>query len=286
MSGFRANQIIIIDAIPEGELQTGRQLEELISDTINCNDVPLTVRRVVCRTELDVRNELSLVLAQLQESKIVPIIHIEGHADREFLELPKGENLPWDEIFVTLRKINVLCCNNLFVSSGSCHSAWATKNVSIWDVCPVYAFLAPRKEIPAGDVLDGFCAFYRTLLVCDTLDEAHDALLKSIPSNAFSFFDSFVIFKRVARLYLREECMGKGRRERQERLLSESLGIDEKVDKRKTRKFIKNILREPFAPQLAHMHRKFLAVDVCPENKARFPFDPRTFELHVLNGLK
>jgi hypothetical protein len=93
MSGFRANQIIIIDAVPEGELQTGRQLEELIVDKLNCSDVPLTVRRVICQTELDVSNELLLVLTQLQESKIAPIIHIEGHADREFLELPLGGTL-------------------------------------------------------------------------------------------------------------------------------------------------------------------------------------------------
>ncbi len=286
MTGFRANQIIIIDAVPEGELQTGRQLETLIIDLLNCSDTPLTVKRVTCQTGLEVSNELSVVLSQLQESKIVPIIHFEGHADREFLELPHGEKLPWSEIFATLRKINILCCNNLFVSSGACHSAWAIKHVSIWDACPVYAFLAPREEISAGNVFEGFSAFYNSLLVCDTLDEAHDALLESTPPNAFSFFDSFYIFKRAAKFYLKKECRGKGRRLRQERLLSGALNNHGELNKQKARKVIKNKLRESYAPQMARIYQKFLVVDVCPENKTRFPFDPRAFELQVLNGPK
>ena len=286
MTGFRANQIVIIDVIPEGELQTGRRIEELIYDLLRTSEATMKVRRVTCRTRVEVTDQLSTILIELQESGSVPIIHFEGHSSREFLELSHKETLPWSEIFAFLRNINIACCNNLFVTSGACHSAWAIENVSILDVCPVYAFLSPREEISAGDILEGFSAFYSTLLCCDTLDEAYESLLKNTPSNTFSLFDSFGIFKRAAKYYLESQCMGKGRRLRQENLLSQARNQHEVLNKQFARKIIKKKLRDSQAPQLNQFYQKFLVIDVCPENKTRFPFDPRAFELQVLNGLK
>ncbi|PKN33942.1 MAG: hypothetical protein CVU61_10905 [Deltaproteobacteria bacterium HGW-Deltaproteobacteria-19] len=50
------------------------------------------------------------------------------------------------------------------------------------------------------------------------------------------------------------------------------------------RKLIKKALKEPHAPYLIKFYRKFMMIDIYPENAKRFSFDAKSFERGVKDG--
>jgi hypothetical protein len=157
--GFHANGFIIIDLVPDRDLQTGRHIAENLTDFINAAGLHLFCQRHHCETENDLIGVFSQIKTRLTERGEISYIHIEGHASRETLELPNGSRVGWKTVFEHFRDINILCKNNLFFSSGACESAYAFKAASITDPCPVFGMLAPEQEVSAGEVLAGYIAF-------------------------------------------------------------------------------------------------------------------------------
>ena len=75
MSENRFNTIVIIDSIPEGELNTARQLRddlEVLSAAF-ANDLNVQLMRVDNLADLD--NCMSLILKNLQNDALFPLIH-------------------------------------------------------------------------------------------------------------------------------------------------------------------------------------------------------------------
>lgn len=279
--GFHANGFVIIDLVPDNELQTGRAIEESLRDSINAQGSSLYCERHKCHTKSDVIKVLENIKARLKNNGEIPYIHIEGHGSREHVELPDGSTMEWGGIFGHFREINLICQNNLFFSSGACESAYAFKAASITLPCPVFGLLAPEKIVQAGSVLDGFVAFYKSLISSSDLNAAFKCFAEKTNGKNYALIFSKLLFEKAAKEYIEQHCMGKGRTKRIDDILSELVmkGID--IPLKKARKQIKDELNKPQAESLNTFHEKFMMIDLYQNNKNRFPFNAVKFEQDV-----
>lgn len=287
-TGFYANHFVIFDFVPKEELQTGRRLEEAILDSIIQEQSESTCVRHRCPNKEDFFIELTMLEEQVRNKGIMPYIHIEGHGTRDYLALLDNTHIDWAELFDKFRCINISCGNNLFFSSGACNSAYSLgKSATIMKASPVFGILAPEKIVLAGNVEDGFTAFYRVLIRTKNLNKAFDAFTQNMNGKNYALIFADQLFKRAAYKYLTEQCKGKGKRQRLETVLSNAVEQKELSDIpiRIIRKKLKEQLEKPQALSLAKFYKKFMLIDKHNlENNERFSFDAVEFERKVKNG--
>lgn len=282
--GFHTNYFVVFDFVPENELQTGRRLEETINDSLIQMKSEVMCVRHRCANKQSFLNELDNLSYFVEKKGIIPYIHVEGHGSPEKLELLDGSSVAWSEVFEKFREINILSKNNLFFSSGACNSAYSMISVtSICKASPVYGLLAPEKVVQAGNVQDGFIAFYQSLIITGNLHSAFSAFADKANGKDYALIFSQLLFEKVAFNYLTEQCMGKGRKKRLELVLTEAMKeIDMPVNK--ARKELKKQLQGPQALALKRFYEKFMTIDIHPENAGRFKFDAVKFERGVKRG--
>ena len=281
--GFTAHAFVIIDLVPCNELETAKQIEEGLGDAIIAENSGLFCYRYKCKTTDDLFKVFSETKRRLEEEGETPYIHIEGHGSKEGVKFPDGSVLPWSKIFEHFREINILCKNNLFFSSGACHSAYAFKTVTINEPTPVFGMLAPVKEVKAGGVLDGYIAFYKSLIRNESLSDAFKALAHVTDGKQYALIVSQLFFEKAACKYIKQHCLGKGRKERLEYLVTQTVKLSGRPVKR-ARKPLKESLRKPQAKYLDKIHKKFMMIDKYTENSKRFKFDAVNLELRVRSG--
>lgn len=278
--GFHAQKFVIIDLIPDSELQTGRSMEENLTDFISAEKSDLSCERHKCDTKEDYFKVINQIKNDLSLSGTLPYIHIEGHGSKESLFFPSKHCISWIDVFQGFREINILSKNNLFFSSGACESAYAYKSATINEACPVLGFLAPEKQVKAGSVSDGFFAFYKSLIKSKSLDDAFNSFADATDAKNYAIVFSSQMFRKAAFNYLTQECMGKGRKIRLENLVSQAIA-ETGGPVKKVRKRIKEELSKPQALLLKEFHQKFMMCDRFPENNKRFSFDAVKFEKDV-----
>ena len=281
--GFHAHKFVIFDCVPDSEMQTGRSIEENLNDFINARNSNLLCERYKCESEEDYFSVIDRIKNDLISSGIVSYIHIEGHGSKEALFFPGGHSIGWSAVFEDFRTINILSKNNLFFSSGACESAYAYKSASITKACPVFGFLAPEKKVEAGSVNDGFIAFYKSLIKNESLNDAFNAFAEATDGKKYAFVFSPHIFERAAFNYLTQHCMGQGRKQRLENVVSQA-AEETGLPVNKVRKYIKAEFSKPQALALKGFHKTFMMCDLYPENSTRFNFDAVKFEQSVRSG--
>jgi len=280
---FHAHKFIIFDLIPCSEMQTGRNIEENLNDFINEDHSDLLCERYECKSEQDFFSVIERIKEDLIKNGNIPYIHIEGHGSKKSVYLPNGSPILWSSIFESFREINILSKNNLFFSSGACESAYAYKAASITKACPVFGFLAPEKEISAGSVIDGFIAFYKSLINNGSLNDAFIEFADATHGKDYAFIFSPHIFEKAAYNYLTQNCRGKGRKKRLEDVVTQAVS-ETSLSVNEARKLLKTELSKPQAQALKKFHHKFMMCDLYPENAARFKFDAVKFEKDVKSG--
>lgn len=280
---FLAHGFVIIDLVPDEDMQTGRHIEEDLLDEISSQGSGLFCERYKCKTQNDLIAVFNIIKDRIKSEGKVSYIHIEGHGSKENLELPDDLDIPWSTVFDHFREINILCKNNLFFSSGACESAYAFKAAIITKPSPIFGMLAPEQEVNAGGVLDGYIAFYKSLIRNESLNDAFDVFAGATNGKQYALIFSQFLFKKAACKYLTQYCMGKGRKDRLENVVTQAVNSTG-IPVKKARKLLKKELNKPQAISLKKFHHIFMMIDKYPENKIRFEFDAVKFEQQVRSG--
>lgn len=278
--GFQAHGFVIIDLVPAEESQTARHIEDSLRDAINAENSNLFCEKYRCETKDALICVFDRIKKRLTDKGEISYIHIEGHASKESVNLPNYTSVPWSEIFEYFREINILSKNNLFFSSGACQSAYAYKSATITKPSPVFGMLAPKQVVKAGSVRDGYVAFYKSLIVNESFNDAFNAFSDATNSNQYALIFSQTFFKIAAYKYIRQYCMGKGRKERLEDVVTQAINsID--VQLKTARSLLKNELKKSQASSLKKYYDTFMMIDIYPENSSRFGFDAVQFERKI-----
>jgi hypothetical protein len=165
--------------------------------------------------------ELLAILSDIAQQATVglrPILHFDAHGDllRGIKLAVSGVFIPWSLLIAHLRAINVATGNNLRVVSGACFSLHAVWEISLSEPCPFFILIAPGKEVSAGLLEDKTFAFYKSAFDGLEIVAAHERhLAPHLSLHHCERVAAYVIAK-----YLRDDCVGKGRRIRREELMT------------------------------------------------------------------
>jgi hypothetical protein len=223
------------------------------------------------------RNEflesLSTIAGDVIQNNISPVVHIDCHGDRNGLVLPKGVHLEWDALYDGLLEINVPCRNNLFLVLAACEGAYLGQIMNLTKPAPCWGLVGPDRPVSFGDMATAFNRFYEEMFSSHDGVKAVMALNNAVPGSArYVFLNCFQLFEDGWATYERKFCMGKGRQQRVERLLTRfRSNIYAPLDTTRARKIVKKRLKEMREPAFKKYRRRFFMIDLYPENAARFP---------------
>lgn len=214
---FYFKSVIWINSLPPGQQGPSRRIIEDLGPYFELTGVKFPV--VAPTTAAIFLQTLEQIeFAARQGAR--PILHFDMHGSEEGLEVgATGEIVPWHIIFSHLRSINVATRGNLCVIAGVCFALRAIEGVKISEACPVYILIAPEKEVSSGFLEDNIFNFYKELLSYGDIVRAYKQHLQS----QLDMFSSEKFFVTVLTRHILHSCTGKGRAERQERLVTEIL---------------------------------------------------------------
>lgn len=270
-STFLANRLLIIESLAENELHTGQRLEDSLSANCRTTSFGLELKAVSHRQEL--LDYLADIARRARDAGLRPIVHLDMHGTRKLglRLLPSGEYLSWPDLAKACRDIVEASDNNLIVVMAACHGFNAAVEIRIRDLTPFTYLIAPSTTVSAGQVDAAFTEFYRTLLATGDFDETWEHL-----PPQYNVLDCEALLLVSYARYVLENCKGKGKRQRLERLLTTFKNSAPGVDLSSNRQQLRQLIR-PSKASFERFRGSFLLAD-RPSNHGRFA---ATFE-HAL----
>ncbi len=211
-TSFGWSAIWVIESIPNGELRTGKELYEgTLQPWVWKNTRPESAPRieyVPVEGEADFFDALDRIINDVRNTGRVPILHVECHGDENGLRLRNEDRVEYDKLTPRLRDLNRLTRHNLFVVMSACYGLHLMSIIKPTDRAPVWGLCGPPDKIPAGQLLDGYRAFYSVLLQGSGVNAARAAMNAAVPSlkEHSVFINAEYIFAWVFRHYLAEMC--------------------------------------------------------------------------------
>lgn len=270
-SEFSFDSILVIESLEENH-KTARKLAfDDLRVYGNTKNKPVTYCSISSVAEFekiisDLVNDLTYGFNRvLSASCNKPIIHIEAHGSKHGIELiGEGEIYPWSEFIDQCRKINRLTLNNLLVVLPICEGFNSIRNVAINDLTPFWGLIG--SELTINNTLEQFSAFYRLLFESDDLMDAFKQL-----DSRFSLYLCEQIFINVFLDYYTRHCVGSGKRERLEKLVTKFREKNPTDNFNQARKLFRSSLQD-FESSFEKFKNRFLLADL-QANSNRFNFD-------------
>lgn len=275
MSGaeFGFNCVRVIQALESSDCPTAHKLYDEVLLPASYSDDILTVSF----EEVESRGQFLTYLGALAEEVITkrlrPILHIEAHGDRDGLELPNGDHIPWQSLGNVLRAINHGSRFNLLLVLGVCSGAHFVRAVNPTEPSPVWALIGPQVKIMDRDLLHAYRIFYRELLSRFDGTRALKLALGQVPNGIrdFGFYSAMFLFKISVSMYLAHCADAAAIRNRANRLMCRIVAErPELVDQRD--EILNNIMSWIKRPEERFEEWKsaFFMYDQLPENRERF----------------
>ncbi|MNU88225.1 hypothetical protein D3C71_780310 [compost metagenome] len=259
------NQILIVDSLPDGELNTARRLFADVRDWAQAiGQMPhvANVRISSGRAFLDLLSQLA---HQASRNPYVPLLHIECHGQEEGLEFADGSSLTWTDMKPSFVALNVATRLNLITVVAACYGGAIASFVRAEQRAPFWAFLAPKRRISAGDLEMSLSAFYQALLRTRSSELAMDALRATRAGDEFWQLTVQTIYRLIVESYAENHLTQEAVQRLAERLLvrAEEQGVAWSQAE------LEAMIRDPAI--FERFHRVFFMIDLYPEHAERFP---------------
>ncbi len=268
------NKIWILESLADGELKTGTRLYEELFPRIKATHQQLIVAIEKPASREEFVSCLKSILTDIEENKNYPLIHLECHGSEVGLGLSSGEIIEWIEIRDLLIRINFACEVNLLVVVAACKGVYLAKAATQLDRAPFYAMVGSKTEMTAGEIQADFTEFYMSFFESLDGNTAIESLNKqaAMTNRSYYFVGAEVIFFKAFRYYHQNYCVGKAKRRRLERLVSQALSSRPIRQKgvNWARKQAKLWFRNEQEPAFERMKAKFFGITEYPNNAERF----------------
>jgi hypothetical protein len=271
MLQFSSNILYIIDSIPEGQLNTARQLRDDLDAIKSSENSKGNKTFGIDLKRLESRNEVLGFFEELFiSSDINPIFHFECHGNESGLEFADGSSASWQEIKPYLQAINQACKCNLFITLASCNGANLISTVQPGDRSPYCGMLGAIDPISAENAQRSFATFYSTLIQTRDGSQALSQImsintLSNSPRYYFRSAEEF--FKIVYKRYLEDFCNEKVLWDRAKKLRTQLPAL---ARRQLSLQDIALRLKRESSRGFEDKKRKFFFEDLYPENAARF----------------
>jgi hypothetical protein len=272
MSESRFNAIVILDAVPEGELNTARRLKEDLRDIAAYVADGLQVRYFRLNSIDDLRAGLLSILGEIQNNGLKPWLHLDGHGlenQSGFVFATKTTSCSWAKLKELIIPMNVELNLNLMLILATCYGGSFARAIETTDKAPVLGLIGPSREVSAGEIESSFTAFYKTFFETLSLGQALAALDQETSSGLYYRTTAEKFFYEVWSLYKTELCTKKALDERARklyrRLKKENPASHPSVGQ------IKRTLQSREPEVFDKFRNTYFMYDMAVENRNRFP---------------
>jgi hypothetical protein len=273
MSGNVFNKLWVIESLPSGELRTGKNLFDSQLDKAKLAHENLAVEFAAPITKAELFEVLEKIKNETLDG-IYPMIHFECHGCEDGLGTASGELVEWDEIREILIEINRKTKLNLMIVIAACNGAHLIKVSTKSDAAPFWAIIGPEVEVTAGHIQDNFGKFYESFFSDLDGDKAISILNEggAHSDRTYHFLSAAGLFSRAYRTYYKSHCVGEGKKERIEQLVTEAMKNPDV--KKHGVAWASQQVKQGLASEDQHfekLRKRFFFIDQFPENDARFP---------------
>lgn len=270
---LRFDTIQLIDALRPGDLKTTAILLDEIEPLGLVSKPTVTCRlsRVADRSAFE--QTLTRIESETRIGGRCPIIHIDAHGDRDGVQLPSREFVPWEHLRDVFTAINRATRMNLLVFLAACEGAHLVSLLRPTDRAPVRALIGPTRQVKAGEVERAIVTFYRSLFVDGNARTAWLSMNRVVDpgETTFAMYPAEFLLCTIFNHYLRSLCSEEALNARQHTIEQQLRreGIPESVLVARRQHF--RTYQRDHRRHFEHTKSHFLFLDEHPELATRFP---------------
>ena len=259
---------MILDSIPEGELNTARKLFEDLDMCATAYSPTPGIAYLRVENEYQLFDYLEQLRGQNEQNHAFPLLHIESHGYEDGLQLADRSLVSWEHLKKGLIPLNVSMRLNLMVVLASCFGGALTKSLNLSDRAPVWGLIGPTQEVSVGEVERDFGTFYRTLFSTGSPKTAMDELNKVASQDLYYRTTAEGFFYKVWQSYKEKLCTSGKLKVRARRMRKRAKRL--KISPLPTAvEFKKRLVREE--PGAFNKFRDcYFMCDLYPDNQDRF----------------
>jgi hypothetical protein len=187
-------------------------------------------------------------IAKRAKAGLRPIVHFDTHGSKKdgLLIAASQEYISWRRLIEALRSINIATSNNLCVVSAACFGMHAITEISIGSPAPFFALIAPESAVTFGFVEQRTAPFYERVFKGLDIVSAHEQYLA--PSFKLFLCEKMLLVGLAK--YVRNHCIGQGRKKRIEDLLTKAVA-DGLPNTRQNRRIARRTAKKVIKPDQA-----------------------------------
>lgn len=279
MSDSKFNGIVILDAVPEGELNTARRLKEDLIDIACYVADGLQVRYIRIDTINALEVGISDILEEIKVDGLKPWLHIDGHglSDESGFQLAGGTHCSWSQLKDIITPLNIALGLNLLLILATCFGGSFASVIRTVDRAPVLGLIGPKREVKIGEVERAFPTFYRTFFESLSLKEAIEALNVVAPKNQYYATNATQFFYEVWASYKKNRCTEEEIKNRARRMYREAKS--QNLPRTPSIGQLKRLIRSQESTLFDKYRDTYFMYDIYDSNRNRFPVTHKEAEL-------
>lgn len=269
MNTNRFNQILIVDSIPLGEINTAKRLYEDVVTYANAYKPSPAILYERVESGEGFINLLRRCTSDASRTGDIPLLHIECHGGEHGLQFADESFLDWSELKAPLTELNIATGLNLLVTVAACLGAAMVQVLKVGERAPFYGLIAPGRNMFPDELERPFRALFTTLLETKSAADSVKAMEVVSKPGDYGRTTAEHLFGRVWQGYIDNYCTPPVLR---------SSASDLRVKMKQEGKEVPSIevvarlLLDAGLNKRRQYHETFFMFDLHPENQHRFPY--------------
>ena len=267
---YHPTSLYIVESLASDEHQTGTELYERFSASGN-RLIGVFLGNVA--SAVDLASALTRVLEAARSGEI-PLLHLEVHGSKAGIVLASGECLSWSGLAGMLRPINRATGCEFVTVLACCQGIDALFGFETDDMCPCAAIVGCEGDIWSDELLDGYVAFYQTVMNSNSIQTGIAALQGKISRSSGTrqiFYPCERAFIRVIANLIRHHEAPYLREQRIRRMRKQGRKDGKKT--KLTNSEIGAVIDRVHQEGIQNFYRRFFGIGSSPDAAAPFPLE-------------
>jgi hypothetical protein len=274
MASIQSSNIWIIEWLPPNERHTGKSLHDWMKERR-----PGWSAYYSCKSKADVIKAIACATIRTQKTKMIPVLHLEAHGDRDNEgligpgETGSLELLEWDKLTLSLQQLNLATRCNLVVVVAACTGFAGIKALCRGPRAPAVALVGPDATVTPNNLLWGTKEFYRRWMDNGSkLSDIAESASREAGTVCFEWepFAVLAFNTMIASLII---SMRPEEQHRQVDRIRQLMLADNKFSDWEIEHRLSYCPSIPSQVELQLMWDKMFMIDLFPENRERFGID-------------
>lgn len=201
MDSGRFSRVVIVDSIPQGELNTARNLRDDLRISVAAYSPTPGLEYIRAETPGELVHVLQTLREDVRSGGAVPALHIECHGDADGFLLADGTFVEWALLKAPLTELNIATELHLFITVAACVGGALAKVTRLGDRAPYWGLIGPTKIMMPQELEVSFRALYSKFFETKSAADSVRALEASAMPGVYWRTTAQGIFEKAWRHY-------------------------------------------------------------------------------------